>query len=245
MQLGGLIEDPIEWSARIRRLIRNGCRCRVHVRLRRLLCQPRPETRDDPSHERTAEREPHICLPRVQRKPEPGRHDADNRRRTVLQLQSPAEHLRQFIRDAPSTLPEHRAEHVAAVSGKRTKRHLQRQHLLAIGPEALAYSTELTHRRPGVWLGDIDRLHDLLQTYGEPAMRAAFARGPAEQTLGAEYIAHDLDGGTALTLPLPFEPSAASAMGAPRGGRIRGGAERRAWTRPSPGRHSCADGGRS
>jgi len=163
-----------------------------------------------------------------------------------------AEHPRLFVRDAASTLPEHRAEHVAAVSGKRAKRYLQRQHLLAIGPEALAYLTELTHRRPGVWLRDIDRLHDLLQAYGEEALRHAFARGLVEQTLGAEYIAHYLDGGTALTLPLPFEPSAASAIGAPRGGRVqaatgarRGGAERRAWTRPSPGRHSRADGGRS
>lgn len=163
-----------------------------------------------------------------------------------------AEHPRQFVRDAPSTLPEHRAEHVAAVSGKRAKRYLQRQHLLALGAEALAYLTELTHRRPGVWLRDIDRLHDLLQSYGEQAMRGAFARGLAEQTLGAEYIAHYLDGGTALPLPLPFEPSAAAAMGAPRGSRVqaaagarRGGAGRRAWTRPSSGRHSRADGGRS
>src|SRR5438128_5105150 len=110
-----------------------------------------------------------------------------------------AVHQRLFEPHAKSTLPEHRAQQVAAVSGKRAKRYLQREHLLALGPAALDYLTELTHRRPGIWLRDVDRLHALLATYGDDALRAAFARGLVAQTIGAEYLAHDL----AATVPAP------------------------------------------
>jgi transposase len=112
-------------------------------------------------------------------------------------------HERKFQPGEGSTLPEHRAQLVAAVSGKRAKRYLQREHLLKLGPDALAYLTELTHRRPQVWLRDIDRLHTLLATYGDDAMRAAFARGVAEHAIGAEYIAHFL--AEAVTTPGPIE----------------------------------------
>jgi transposase len=98
-----------------------------------------------------------------------------------------------------STLPEHRAQHVAAVSGKRAKRYLQREHLLELGGPALEYLTELTHRRPRIWLQDVDRLHSLLATYGEAALRAGFAHALAEHTIGAEYIAHYL--ATAVAQP--------------------------------------------
>jgi transposase len=166
-------------------------------------------------------------------------------------------HQRLFVPHAKSTLPEHRAQHVAAVSGKRAKRYLQREHLLALGPTALDYLTELTHRRPGIWLRDVDRLHTLLATYGDAAMRAAFTRGLAEQAIGAEYIAHYL--AAAVTTPgaiegdstgrpdarssfighpggsisrgdqLSFDPAAATANAAPGGGRLQtaAGAPRR------------------
>ena len=116
-------------------------------------------------------------------------------------------HERKFQPGEGSILPEHRAQHVAAVSGKRAKRYLQREHLLQLGPEALAYLTELTHRRPQVWLRDIDRLHTLLATYGDDAMRAALARGVAEHAIGAEYIAHFL--AEAVTTPSPNEGDSA------------------------------------
>jgi hypothetical protein len=103
-----------------------------------------------------------------------------------------AVHTRLHERGAKSTLPEHRAEHVAAVSGKRAKRYLQREHLLALGRPALEYLTELTHRRPQIWIRDVDRLHTLLATYGDEAVRTAFTRGLAEQAIGAEYVAHYL-----------------------------------------------------
>jgi transposase len=102
-------------------------------------------------------------------------------------------HPRLFGPPAKSTLPEHRAQRVAAAAGKRAKRYMQREHLLEVGPEALRYLTELTHRRPRVWIHDVERLHDLLQRHGKDVLRAAFARGLAEQAIGAEYIAHYLE----------------------------------------------------
>jgi len=165
-------------------------------------------------------------------------------------------HERKFQPGEGSILPEHRAQHVAAVSGKRAKRYLQREHLLKLGPAALAYLTELTHRRPQVWLRDIDRLHTLLATYGDDAIRAAFARGVAEHAIGAEYIAHFLadavttptsiegdsagrpniesssishpGGSSFASEPLPFDPPSAKATYAPRGARVQaaGGARR-------------------
>ena len=164
-----------------------------------------------------------------------------------------AEHERKFQPGEGSILPEHRAQRVAAVSGKRARRYLQRQHLIDLGAAALAYLTELTHRRPRTWIPEVERLHELLQTHGDTALRTAFERGLAEQAIGAEYIAHYL--GTAMP-PLPFEepdrPPTISAPWLPRGGRVqaaegarRAGAQRRAWTRPSTAASSRRVGGRS
>jgi hypothetical protein len=94
-------------------------------------------------------------------------------------------------------LPEHRASHVAAVSGRRAKRYLEREHLLELGPSALEYLTELTHRRPRLWVRDVHQLHELLQRHGS----AAFEQGLAERLFGAEYIAHALS----LRAPTPRE----------------------------------------
>lgn len=102
------------------------------------------------------------------------------------------EHPRQFEPGARSMLPEHRASLVAAVSGRRAKRYLEREHLLELGPSALDYLTELTHRRPRLWVRDVHQLHELLQSHGADPLRAAFARGLTERLFGAEYIAHAL-----------------------------------------------------
>jgi transposase len=101
-----------------------------------------------------------------------------------------AEHERKFARDERSTLPEHRAQRVAAVSGKRAKRYMKREHLVGLGADALAYITELVHRRPRVWIRDVDRMHELLVRHGDVALRAAFARGLEDSLFGPEYIAH-------------------------------------------------------
>jgi transposase len=159
-------------------------------------------------------------------------------------------HKRQWERGAKSTLPEHRAEHVAAVSGKRAKRYLQREHLLALGRPAVEYLTELTHRRPRIWIRDVHRLHTLLATYGDAALRTAFTRGLAEQAIGAEYIAHYLAETVTTPASQPLGPPSLSATPAPRGGRgqaaagaRRAGAQRRAWMRPSTGLPFDGDGG--
>jgi len=107
-----------------------------------------------------------------------GRHEAVHRRRPAP--------------GAPATLPEHRAQHVAAVSGTRARRYMKREHLLALGGDALAYLTELVHRRPRLWVRDVDRLHELLDRHGDEALRGAFARGLADGLFGYEYVAHDL-----------------------------------------------------
>ena len=164
-----------------------------------------------------------------------------------------ADHERKFQRGDGSILPEHRAQRVAAVSGKRARRYLQRQHLIDLGAAALAYLTELTHRRPRTWILEVERLHELLQTHGDAALRTAFERGLAEQTIGAEYIAHYL--GTPMP-PLPFDaedrPSTISASALPRAGRVqsaagarRGGVQRSLWTRPSTAASPRRVGGRS
>jgi len=164
-----------------------------------------------------------------------------------------ADHARKFEPGDGSMLPEHRAQRVAAVSGKRARRYLQRQHLIDLGAAALAYLTELTHRRPRTWVREVERLHELLQTHSDVALRTAFERGVAEHAIGAEYIAHYLG----VTIPpLPFDdedrPSTIPASALPRGGRVqgargarRGGAQRSPWTRPSTAASSSRVGGRS
>ena len=101
-------------------------------------------------------------------------------------------HPRLVTPHAISTLPAHRTQHVAAVSGQRGKRYLERQHLLDLGSVVHEYLTELTHRRPRIWVRDVERLHTLLQTHGADATREAFAHGLAARVFGAEYIAHYL-----------------------------------------------------
>jgi len=101
-------------------------------------------------------------------------------------------HPRQREAGARSMLPEHRASLVAAVSGRRAKRYLEREHLLELGRPALDYLTELTHRRPRLWVRDVHQLHELLQHHGAAPLRAAFERGLTEHLFGAEYIAHAL-----------------------------------------------------
>ena len=108
------------------------------------------------------------------------------------------EHERKFIRGEGSTLPDHRAALVAAVAGKRAKRYLKRQQLLDLGAPALAYLTEIVHRRPKDWIRDVDHLHDLLQRHGADRVRLAFEDGLRAQVFGAPYIARALQASGAL-----------------------------------------------
>jgi transposase len=103
-----------------------------------------------------------------------------------------AEHDRLAEPKTSSTLPEHRAQRVAAVAGKRAKRYMKREHLVGLGGAALSYLTELVHRRPRVWIRDVDRLHALLEKHGDDALRDALQRGLTDGVYGHEYIAHYL-----------------------------------------------------
>jgi hypothetical protein len=85
-----------------------------------------------------------------------------------------AQHPRHYGRHEGSTLPEHRAQQLAAVSGRRGKRYLMRQHLLETGASAERLLTELVHRRGAAWIADVERLHGLLDRYGADAMNRAF-----------------------------------------------------------------------
>lgn len=102
-------------------------------------------------------------------------------------------HARLFEPGAKSILPEHRAEIVAAVSGRRGKLYLKRQQLLEVGEPALEYLTEITHRRPRAWTDEINRLHDLLQSHSPVALDRAFRRAIEQRTFGAEYVAHHIE----------------------------------------------------
>jgi len=113
------------------------------------------------------------------------------------------ERLREAGRIA--TLPEHRTQRVAAVSGQRGKRYLMRQHLLELGPAVHTYLTELTHRRPRRWMRDVERLHALLQSHGPEATRAAIAEALEAGHFGAEYLAHRLDPQATLWSSAPRE----------------------------------------
>jgi hypothetical protein len=96
-----------------------------------------------------------------------------------------AEHPRKFSARESSSLPEHRAAMVAAVSGKRGKRYLKRQQLLELGEPAIRYLTEIVHRRPRHWFEDVDRLHQILQSHGPEVLRRAMEEGLKQQIFGA------------------------------------------------------------
>lgn len=101
-------------------------------------------------------------------------------------------HPRLSGRGAKSTLADHRASHVASVSGKRGKRYLKRQQILEACPEAIDFLTELVHRRSGAWAKEVDEIHALLERFGADRLGAAMARALEARTFGAEYVAHHI-----------------------------------------------------
>src|SRR5262250_954430 len=103
-----------------------------------------------------------------------------------------AEHPRKFSARESSSLAEHRAALVAAVSGKRGKRYLKRQQLLELGEPAIRYLTEIVHRRPREWFVDVDRLHQLLQSFGPEVLRRAIEEGLKQQIYGAFFVERSL-----------------------------------------------------
>lgn len=103
-----------------------------------------------------------------------------------------ATHPRLRTPHAKSVLPEHRAEMVAAVSGKRAKRYYKREQLLGLGPIALEYLTELIYRRPKTWTTDVDEMYEMMQLHGDGPLLHALELSLGEKTFGAEYVSHFL-----------------------------------------------------
>lgn len=106
-----------------------------------------------------------------------------------------ATHDRQTVPGAPSRLPEHRAAHLAAISGKRGKRYLKRQHLFECGESAVRFLTELVHRSPRLWAAEIDPLHDLLQRVGPQSMERAFRAALDVGNVSVDFVARLLGHG--------------------------------------------------
>jgi transposase len=99
-----------------------------------------------------------------------------------------AVHPRKFAPHEGSTLAEHRAALLAAVSGKRGKRYLKRQQLLDLGEPVFLYLTEIVHRRPKEWISEVDRLYDILQRHGSELLLQAVKRGLQDEVFRAAYV---------------------------------------------------------
>ena len=75
------------------------------------------------------------------------------------------------------------AAKLAAVHGARAKLYEKRQQLLALGPDALKLLTDILHHAPHLSKQRVEELYDLLERYGDEAMRAAIGRAVAQQRL--------------------------------------------------------------
>jgi transposase len=83
---------------------------------------------------------------------------------------------------------ELRSQHLASVSGQRGRLYFQRQRLLELGAPAEHFLTELIHRRPRTWKGDVERLYHLLNASGEEALLRALQAALLRGLFGAEYV---------------------------------------------------------
>jgi len=101
-----------------------------------------------------------------------------------------AEHDRILEPQGKSILPEHRNAMVASVSGRRGRLYLKRQQLLELGPAVLDYFTEIVHRRPRTWAGDIEGMHETLVALSDRVTLMAIERALAVENYGAEYVEH-------------------------------------------------------
>lgn len=81
-----------------------------------------------------------------------------------------------------------RAKALAAVSGERARLYLKRQQLLELGPKVESYLTEVVHRHPRTWQGDVGALHALLVSAGSERLVGAIARAAARRLFGSQYV---------------------------------------------------------
>ena len=114
-----------------------------------------------------------------------------------------AVHQRQRGRGKVSRLPEHRAAHLAAISGRRGKRYLKRQQIFEVGEDAVRFLTELVHKKPKSWAGDVDRLHTYLQDFGPEALQRSFRAALAAGSVSVEFVGSCLGQRPLFEIPFP------------------------------------------
>lgn len=98
-----------------------------------------------------------------------------------------AEHPRQ-PKGCESVHSEHRAEMLALVSGERAKRYFKREQVLGLGVDAETLLTEIVHRHPRSWYGEVEILFDLLETFGQDRLRNALHVAVQRQKFAALYV---------------------------------------------------------
>jgi transposase len=84
--------------------------------------------------------------------------------------------------------PDVRAEHLASISGARGRLYFQRQRLLELGAVLVHFLTEIVHRRPRTWKGDVEALYGLLEHWGEERLVQAVQAAELRSLFGAEYV---------------------------------------------------------
>lgn len=108
-----------------------------------------------------------------------GRHDVTHPRFPARNLSYPS---------------ELKADHLARVSGERGRLYFKRERIMDLGAPAVHFITEIVHRRPRTWKGDIEALFELLQSHGDDAFLAALRAAELRGLFGAEYVRAFADG---------------------------------------------------
>ena len=103
-----------------------------------------------------------------------------------------ATHPRYVAKGTVARLPEHRAAHLAAISGTRGKRYLKRQQLFETGEAAVQFLTELVHRKPRRWSVEVEHLHQMLQRFDAEPMERAFRAALQADAITVDFVAQCL-----------------------------------------------------
>jgi hypothetical protein len=99
-----------------------------------------------------------------------------------------AEHPRVPAIGTVSYTERDRAKALATVSGDRALLYTKRQQLLELGADAESYLTEIVHRHPRTWRGDVEALHALLVSAGGVRLLAAMVTAGSRKLFGSQYV---------------------------------------------------------
>jgi len=87
-----------------------------------------------------------------------------------------------------SYLMEQRAKELAAVSGERARLYAKRQDLLDLGGLVEPFLTEIVHRHPRTWKGDVEALHAALLAVGPVQLLEAIGTAFSRRLFGSQYV---------------------------------------------------------